>query len=92
MSRATQSISILFALISLYIALFLGYVPVSTKIQEDIVPVLPFWSLVSFGAFLLARLGYGVMTINDVPEAHAELMAQIQQARTELKAKGVTVD
>jgi dolichyl-phosphate mannosyltransferase polypeptide 3 len=32
------------------------------------------------------------MTFNDVPEAHAELMAEIQVARKELRAKGVTVD
>jgi dolichol-phosphate mannosyltransferase subunit 3 len=32
------------------------------------------------------------MTFNDVPEAHKELLAQIDQAKTELRAKGVTVD
>jgi dolichol-phosphate mannosyltransferase subunit 3 len=53
---------------------------------------LPFWSLVTFGAYLLARLGYGVMTFNDVPKAHEELMGQIQHARTELRAMGVDVD
>jgi len=53
---------------------------------------LPFWGIVSFGAYLLFKLGYGVFTFNDVPEAHKELMAQIQQARTELRAKGVDVD
>ena len=52
---------------------------------------IPFWALVTFGAYLLFKLGYGVFTFNDVPEAHRELMAQIQQARTELKAKGVDV-
>jgi dolichyl-phosphate mannosyltransferase polypeptide 3 len=53
---------------------------------------LPFWALVSFGAFLLFKLGYGVLTFNDVPDAHNELMQQIEQARKELKAKGVSVD
>jgi dolichyl-phosphate mannosyltransferase polypeptide 3 len=53
---------------------------------------LPFWALVSFGAFLLFKLGYGVLTFNDVPEAHNELMKEIEQARKELKAKGVSVD
>jgi dolichol-phosphate mannosyltransferase subunit 3 len=32
------------------------------------------------------------MTFNDVPEAHKELMAQIEEAKTELRAKGVAVD
>ena len=53
---------------------------------------LPFWALVSFGAYLLFKLGYGVLTFNDVPEAHNELMKEIEQARKELKAKGVSVD
>jgi dolichyl-phosphate mannosyltransferase polypeptide 3 len=86
----------------------LGYIPISSKIQDDIVPYvrirascpklrliyvqLPFWALVSFGAFLLFKLGYGVLTFNDVPEAHKELMAQIEQAKKELRAKGVDVD
>ena len=52
---------------------------------------IPFWALVTFGAYLLFKLGYGVFTFNDVPEAHRELMVQIRQARTELKAKGVDV-
>jgi alkanesulfonate monooxygenase SsuD/methylene tetrahydromethanopterin reductase-like flavin-dependent oxidoreductase (luciferase family) len=55
-------------------------------------PQLPLWAIVSFGAYLLAKLGYGVLTFNDVPEAHAELVKQIEQARTELRKKGVDVD
>jgi dolichol-phosphate mannosyltransferase subunit 3 len=53
---------------------------------------LPLWALISFGAFLLFKLGYGVLTFNDVPEAHNELMKQIEQARSELRTKGVEVD
>lgn len=52
---------------------------------------LPFWALVSFGAYLLFKLGYGVFTFNDVPEAHKELMQQIHEARIDLKSKGVDV-
>jgi len=59
--------------------------------MEDYLIQIPFWALVTFGAYLLFKLGYGVFTFNDVPEAHRELMAQIRQARTELKAKGVDV-
>lgn len=91
MTRAQQTISIALLLSSLYLACFLGIVPLSPKIQDEIVPVIPFWALVTFGAYLLFKLGYGVFTFNDVPEAHRELMAQIRQARTELKAKGVDV-
>ena len=45
----------------------------------------------SFGAYLLFKLGWGVFTFNDVPDAHKELMGQIQEARKELRAKGVDV-
>ncbi|KAK3044776.1 hypothetical protein LTS18_000381 [Coniosporium uncinatum] len=73
-------------------ACFLGIIPFSPKIQDEIIPVIPFWAIVSFGAFLLFRLGYGVFTFNDVPEAHKELMQQIEQAKNELRSKGVEVD
>lgn len=53
---------------------------------------IPFWALVSFGAYLLGKLGYGVFSFNDVPEAHEELVKQIEQAKADLKKRGVTVD
>lgn len=53
---------------------------------------LPFWALVTFGAYLLFKLGYGVFTFNDVPEAYKELMGEIEIARADLKSKGVSVD
>ena len=56
-----------------------------TKLQ------LPFWALISFGAYLLFKLGWGVFTFNDVPDAHKELMQQIAEARKDLQAKGVDV-
>ncbi|CAI9638256.1 dolichol-phosphate mannosyltransferase subunit 3 [Alternaria burnsii] len=91
MTRATQTISIGMLLTSIYLSLFLQVVPLPQKIQEEIVPFLPFWALISFGAYLLFKLGWGVFTFNDVPQAHAELMQQIAEARKDLKAKGVDV-
>ncbi len=52
---------------------------------------LPFWALVSFGAFLLGKLGYGVLTFNNVPDAYDELMGQIKEAKADLRKKGVEV-
>ena len=46
----------------------------------------------SLGAYLLVRLGWGVLTFNDVPEAHDELMSEIEVAKGELRKLGVTVD
>ncbi|PVH98697.1 dolichol phosphate mannosyltransferas-like protein subunit 3 [Periconia macrospinosa] len=91
MTRAQQTVSIALLLSSLYLAVFFQIVALPEKIQTEIVPVLPFWALVSFGAYLLFKLGWGVFTFNDVPEAHKEILAEIQQARKELRAKGVDV-
>ncbi|KAF8867392.1 dolichol-phosphate mannosyltransferase subunit 3 [Acephala macrosclerotiorum] len=92
MTRAQQTVSIGLLFASLYLALFLQLIPLPSIISEEIIPVLPFWGLVSFGAYLLFKLGYGVFTFNDVPEAHAELMKEIDLARAELRTKGVDVD
>lgn len=53
---------------------------------------LPFWALVSFGSYLLFKLGWGILTFNDVPNAHKELIREIEQAREELRSKGINVD
>ncbi|KAI4138782.1 MAG: hypothetical protein L6R39_006611 [Caloplaca ligustica] len=92
MTRAQQTISLALLVTSVYLALFLQLVPLSAKVQDDIIPMLPFWALVSFGSYLLFKLGWGVVTFNDVPHAHKELMAEIEIARKDLKAKGIDVD
>ncbi|KAI8958822.1 dolichol-phosphate mannosyltransferase subunit 3 [Daldinia sp. FL1419] len=92
MTRAQQTISIGLLVTSLYLALYLNLVPLPELVQAEIVPVLPFWALVSFGAYLLFRLGWNVMTFNDVPEAHKELTAEIELAKTDLRRLGVEVD
>jgi len=92
MTRAQQTLAIAAVVASIYTTLLLGLLPLPAKIQDDVIPILPIWAIVSFGAFLLFKLGYGVLTFNDVPEAHDELMKQIEQARSDLKKKGVEVD
>ncbi|KAF2724565.1 dolichyl-phosphate mannosyltransferase polypeptide 3 [Polychaeton citri CBS 116435] len=92
MTRATQQLSAAIAAVAIYLSCFLGMVPLPSTISGEIIPVLPFWIIISLGAFLLFKLGYGVLTFNDVPEAHAELMQQIDVAKKELRTKGVQVD
>lgn len=60
--------------LQLYLAAFLELIPFPAKIQDDIIPVLPFWGLVSFGAYLLASLGWGVLTFRDTEGAYKELL------------------
>ncbi|KAI0105294.1 dolichol-phosphate mannosyltransferase subunit 3 [Nemania sp. FL0031] len=92
MTRAQQTISIGLLITSLYLALYLQLIPLPELVQTEIVPVLPFWGLVSFGAYLLFRLGWNVMTFHDVPEAHKELVAEIELAKQDLRRLGVDVD
>lgn len=50
-------------------------IPFPAKIQTEIIPVLPFWVIVSFGAYLLFSLGMGVLTFKDTEGAYDELVA-----------------
>ena len=72
----------------------LHLLPSPSRLPTDIFATtqLPFWLLVSFGAYLLARLGWGVLTFNDVPEAHKEIVAEIEMAKKDLRRLGVDVD
>ncbi|KAN0086523.1 Dolichol-phosphate mannosyltransferase subunit 3 [Elaphomyces granulatus] len=92
MTRAQQTISFLLLVSSLYLALYLGLVPLNETIQSEIVPVIPFYALISFACYLLARLGWAVMTFNDVPEAQESLQREIEIAKIELRKGKVDVD
>ena len=46
----------------------------------------------TLGAYLLGKLGWGVLTFNDIPEAYKELMGEIEEAKKDLRSKGVDVD
>ncbi|CAF9932502.1 hypothetical protein IMSHALPRED_008903 [Imshaugia aleurites] len=104
MTRAQQTISLALLASSLYLACFLHIIPFTKTVQDEVIPVVrfipskiltfifPLWALVSFGSYLLFKLGWGVFTFNDVPEAHKELMGEIDLAREELKRNGIDVD
>ncbi|KAL1975715.1 hypothetical protein VTN31DRAFT_4107 [Thermomyces dupontii] len=92
MTRAQQTVSVLLLLSSLYLALQLGLVPLNETIQKEIVPVLPFYALISFACFLLGRLGWMILTFHDVPEEHKSLQKEIETAKAELRKAGVDVD
>ncbi|KAM5478773.1 hypothetical protein MaudMau93_008048 [Microsporum audouinii] len=53
---------------------------------------LPTYFLMVLGSYLLFRLGWGVFTFNDVPDAYKSLQAEITTATTELRAMKVDVD
>ncbi|KAJ3714186.1 dolichol-phosphate mannosyltransferase subunit 3 [Lentinula raphanica] len=65
---------------------------VGDKALQEILPVLPWWLLVSFGSYSLWSLGWGLFTFRDCPEAYEELLVEISQAKDDLRSRGVTVD
>ncbi|KAJ8000346.1 hypothetical protein DPEC_G00203870 [Dallia pectoralis] len=50
---------------------------------------MPVYLLVVFGCYSLATVGYRVATFNDCEEASKELQAQIQEAKEDLRRKGL---
>lgn len=61
-----------------------------SKVQDEIIPVLPFWVLISLGAYLLGRLGLGVMRFRDCESAYTELMGHIEKAKRDLDSRKVS--
>jgi dolichyl-phosphate mannosyltransferase polypeptide 3 len=75
-----------------YVSHFLPFLPGNNRLTLTTTLQLPFWFLVSFGAWLLFRLGWGMVTFRDTPDAYAELMDEIKLAKADLRTKGVDVD
>ena len=44
-----------------------------------------------FGCYSLATISYGMLTLEECPEAAASLQTEIRQARADLRKKGVTI-
>jgi len=100
MTRAAQTVSLFLLASSIYLLLVLPMLTDSspvpsilpTKIQVEIIPVLPIWALITLAAYLLGRLGLGVLTFNDTEEAYNELMGQIKGAKIKLAARKIGTD
>ncbi|KAI0005527.1 dolichol-phosphate mannosyltransferase subunit 3 [Russula compacta] len=95
MTRATRvALWLAVVVVAYFLALF-AFIPVpffSKDHTEQILPVLPWWLLISFGSYTLWSLGQGLYTFRECTEAHAELLGEISQAKSELRLKGVSVD
>lgn len=92
MSRATRLLPLSLGVVLVYLLCLLKYIRLPKAIGEEIIPLLPLWAVVTFGSYALATLGWGVFTFNDTEEAYHELKAEIQQAKAELRSKGVSMD
>ncbi|KAF9976238.1 hypothetical protein BGZ73_008945 [Actinomortierella ambigua] len=93
MTRATEAATVIGILGTIYLALLFQWLPITLPqtVQEFTLPVLPWWALVTFGAYSLGNIGYHVMTFRDCPEAYDELQVQISQAQNDLRSKGISI-
>lgn len=92
MSLATNTALAVFVLTTIYVALFVGVIPTPEPIYSKIIPLLPWWSLVAFGAYALGTLGYDIVTFKDKEDKYKELLGEIDEAKRFLRTNGVDVD
>ncbi|GMG20929.1 unnamed protein product [Ambrosiozyma monospora] len=92
MTKAAETVLTLFTLSAIYFALLFGIIPTSELIQNEILPVVPWWALVSFGAYALGSLGLGVFTFKDKEDKYKELLLEIDEAKAYLSKNGVDVE
>ncbi|KAJ9116590.1 hypothetical protein QFC20_000523 [Naganishia adeliensis] len=95
MSRATRFLALAIPLTLLYLLALASIIPVPLLDPAKaslLLPVIPWWILVSFGAYSLGSLGMGLLKFRDCPEAYQELLLEISQAKNQLRDQGVSVD
>ncbi|KAI9458241.1 dolichol-phosphate mannosyltransferase subunit 3 [Boletus coccyginus] len=94
MARAHRAAIYASTSILVYLLVFFAVLPIPLKpdVLAQLLPVLPWWLLVSFGAYSLASLGWGLCTFQDCPEAYEALLEEINDAKNDLRGKGVSVD
>ncbi|KAI5955103.1 hypothetical protein KGF54_001664 [Candida jiufengensis] len=92
MTKASETALTIFALSSIYFALYTQLIPSPTIFYYEILPFLPFWALVSFGSYALFTLGWGIFTFKDKKEKYEELKIQIEEAKAFYKSKGIDID
>ncbi|KAH0826122.1 dolichol-phosphate mannosyltransferase subunit 3-domain-containing protein [Lanmaoa asiatica] len=123
MTRAHRVAIYTSAFLLIYLLAFFAILPIPFLEPDTIaqlLPVIPWWLLVSFGAYSLASLGWGLFTFQDCPDAYHELLKvslpttlsqafipeveveltitsrptlqEINDAKNDLRGKGVTVD
>ncbi|WFD19954.1 hypothetical protein MCAP1_002197 [Malassezia caprae] len=95
MTRATRFATLAGCAALVYLIFLVGIIPVPlipTSVSDAILPVLPWWVLVSTGAYLLFQVGWGLYNFNDTPQAYDELLLDIKAAKDFLRERGVSVD
>ncbi|EJD42759.1 dolichol-phosphate mannosyltransferase subunit 3 [Auricularia subglabra TFB-10046 SS5] len=89
MTRANTFFSFGSMAVGIYVALMCADLPEPASL---ILPVLPWWLLVSFGSYSLWTLGWAMLSFRECPEAYEELTKEVEQAKQDLRRRGVDVD
>jgi len=95
MTRATQFFTVTVVATFIYSLLYFAIIPLpflSVSTTDKLLPVVPWWLLVSFGSYSLGNLGWGLLTFRDCADAHQSLLMEISEAKNDLRLKGVEVD
>jgi dolichyl-phosphate mannosyltransferase polypeptide 3 len=73
-TKAHKTAVLLSGIASIYTSCWLGFIQLPEKINDQIIPVLPFWALVTFGSYSLGTLGWGILTFKDKESKYHELL------------------
>ncbi|CAG8769693.1 12184_t:CDS:2, partial [Acaulospora morrowiae] len=92
MTKATETATFFAIISAIYFTFLFGIIPLPEIVQREILPVLPWWALITFGSYSLGNIGYHVYRFRDCEDAYHELMAEIQLAKEDLRSKNVSTE
>lgn len=92
MTKLTEWLAVGLTFAAIWVHLLLGYPIKLSESARFHVQLLPIYLVVLFGLVSAAIVLYRVATFNDCPEAYQELRGQIDQAKSDLKKKGIKFD
>lgn len=78
--------------LSMWCGLLTGHIAIPLcPASREVIFMLPIYLLMSFACYSLAVVGYRVATFNDCTEASDELKQQIEEAKRDLRTKGLKI-
>ena len=89
-ARVTVVLLRLLAAAALWLALWLA-VPLPREVEQA-VAFLPLWALLAFALYSAGCIVWGLITFPTCPEAALELQREVQEARADLRRRGVLKD
>ncbi|MFH4976539.1 hypothetical protein AB6A40_003248 [Gnathostoma spinigerum] len=79
-------------LVLIWLVLLFKWLPGSANLIEENytnILMLPVYIAVLFGIYAVCSVLYGVATFNECPQAGIELKAEIEEAKADLKRRGI---